>query len=950
MRACSPRRLLVLAALAAWIPPASFAAEPRKPNVVLLYADDLGYGDLPPIRRDELDLPNFKRLAREGGTFRNFHVAQPVCTASRVALLTGCYPNRLGMHGAMSPKSTHGIAARETTLAESLKSAGYATGIAGKWHLGHRRPSLPTHHGFDEWLGLAYSNDMWPQHPEIGKDFPRLPLFEDDRVVDPDVDAEEQKSLTRRYTERAVSFIERNASRPFFFYLPYAMPHVPLAVHKDFDGCSGKGVYADVLKELDWSLGQVLDTLDREGIADNTLVIFTSDNGPWLSYGEHSGSSGGLREGKGTVWEGGVRVPCFMRFPGRLDAGSTSDAMFLTIDLLPTIVKLVGGQLPSLPIDGLDVWDLVRGVPGARNPHPAYAYYYEANELQAVVNGDGRWKLVLPHTYRTLGPKPGGKDGLPVKYQHVTLKKPELYDLAADRDETRDVAAEHPDVVQELLGRAEEFRSELGDRLTNRAGAGARAPDLTDLPGPPGFQAHFADETLRVDYVHGGDAKTEWATFDRFHRQGIWAGSRTHLIDPFEVGRSVVEVRSKDGKELLFSRRFDTYFGEYRTTEAAEKGVARSYHESALVPYPTAEARILIKVRQRDRTHKTILDVPFDPKSETIAQGLASGVQVIPVQDAGDPHRKVDMVIVPEGYTKADEAKLRADLKRFVGIFQSLEPFGSRKDMFNMLAAWRPSAESGTDEPGRGVWRDTAVGTSFDSLSSERYLLTEDNRALRDIAAHAPYDTIYVMVNHPRYGGGGIYNLFCTFTTDNQWAPYLFLHEFGHSFAGLADEYYSSSVAYNDFYPKGIEPEEPNITALLDPKKLKWADLATPGVAISTPWEKAEFDVMDNAFQKVREATNKKIAESMRSGAPAETVAKFKAEMESLSLDHAKKMDAHLARSKFVGKVGAFEGAGYSSTGLYRSSLDCLMFSKGSKPFCSACSRAVNRTIDHYSE
>jgi hypothetical protein len=261
-----------------------------------------------------------------------------------------------------------------------------------------------------------------------------------------------------------------------------------------------------------------------------------------------------------------------------------------------------------------------------------------------------------------------------------------------------------------------------------------------------------------------------------------------------------------------------------------------------------------------------------------------------------------------------------------------------------------PSLESGCDEPSRGVFRNTSVGASFDSLGSERYMLTEENRALHDIAGHVPYDTLYIMVNHTRYGGGGIYNSFCAFTADNQWTPYVVVHEFGHSFAGLADEYYTSSVAYNEFYPAGVEPTEANVTALLNPATLKWKNLVTAGTALPTPWEKAAYDAMDNAYQKVREELNSRIAAAMRSGAAAAEVEKLKAEAEELSLAHARKVDAFLAASAFAGKVGAFEGAGYAARGLYRPALDCIMFTKGPKPFCPVCERAIERVIDAYGE
>ncbi len=449
----------------------------RLPNVIIIFTDDQGYADVGVFGAKGFATPHLDRLAQEGRKFTNFYVAQPVCSASRAALLTGCYPNRLGIHGALGPLAKHGINANETTLAELLKQKGYATGMAGKWHLGRPAEFLPVHHGFDEYFGLPYSNDMWPSHPEAKHGtYPPLPLIEGDRVIDGEVTPAEQARLTTQYTERAVKFIERNADRPFFFYLAHSMPHVPLHVSDKFKGKSQQGPYGDVIMEIDWSVGEILKALKKHKLEDDTLVIFASDNGPWLSYGNHAGSALPLREGKGTCWEGGVRVPCLMRWPGKIPPGTTSDAMFMSIDLLPTIARLVETPLPKLPIDGLDVWPLIAGQPGAKNPHDAYFFYYHQNELQAVTSGDGRWKLLLPHTYRTLGRGPAANNGIPVKYEMKKLNTPELYDLANDVSEQRNVADQHPAIVQHLLASAEQARADLGDALMQRKGAGTREP------------------------------------------------------------------------------------------------------------------------------------------------------------------------------------------------------------------------------------------------------------------------------------------------------------------------------------------------------------------------------------------------------------------------------------------------------------------------------------------
>jgi arylsulfatase len=449
----------------------------RLPNIVIIFIDDQGYADIGPFGAKGYSTPNLDRMAAEGCKFTNFHVPQPVCSASRAGLMTGCYPNRIGIHGALGPFAKHGIADSEMTLAQLLKQKGYATGMAGKWHLGRPKQFLPTHHGFDEYFGLPYSNDMWPRHPEAKKGtYPPLPLIEGDEVIKSGLNDEDQNQLTAQYTDRAVKFIEKNKDRPFFFYLAHSMVHVPLHVSEKFRGKSQQGLYGDACMEVDWSVGEVLGALKKAGVDDNTWVIYTSDNGPWLSYGNHAGSAGPLREGKGTCWEGGTREPTVMRWPGKIRAGSSNDAMMMTIDLFPSIAKLVGADMPRHKIDGLNIWPLITGEKGARNPHEAYAFYYAQNELQAVVSGDGRWKLQLPHTYHTLGGRPGGRDGKPAKYEDRTLEKAELYDLQNDIGEKANVLDGHPDVVNQLQAFAEKTRADLGDALAHRKGSGNREP------------------------------------------------------------------------------------------------------------------------------------------------------------------------------------------------------------------------------------------------------------------------------------------------------------------------------------------------------------------------------------------------------------------------------------------------------------------------------------------
>ena len=457
------------------------AADQTQPNVVVIFMDDMGYADVGSFGAKSYATPNLDRLALEGRKFTNFHVAQPVCSASRAGLLTGCYPNRIGIHGALSPKATHGLNADEMTLAEVAKQKGYVTAAVGKWHLGHLPPFLPTRHGFDEYYGLPYSNDMWPFHPQAKPGtYPKLPMFENEKVVDEDVTPEDQTRLTTDYTTRAVSFIERSKDKPFFLYLAHSMTHVPLFVSDKFAGKSGAGLYGDVMMEVDWSVGQIMQSLEKNGLQDNTWVIFTSDNGPWLSYGDHAGSAGPLREGKGTVWEGGTRVTGIMRWLGKIPAGTTSDAMLMTIDILPTLAAVIGADLPKHPIDGKNVWPLIAGEKDAKNPHDFYAFYYHQNELQALTSGDGRWKIIFPHTYRRLGDQPRAAGGKPVNYVPGIVEAAELYDLSADLGEAKNIAASHPDELARLQRYATVVRADLGDKLLKQPkGQGSRQAGQT---------------------------------------------------------------------------------------------------------------------------------------------------------------------------------------------------------------------------------------------------------------------------------------------------------------------------------------------------------------------------------------------------------------------------------------------------------------------------------------
>ena len=456
----------------------SSTVDERPPNIIIIFTDDQGYQDLGCYGSPDIKTPHIDQMARDGVRFKNFYVAQPVCSASRAALLTGCYSNRLGVHGAFFPNVGKGLNSDEETIAEMLKPLGYSTAIFGKWHLGSEAQFLPTRQGFDEFFGIPYSNDMWPSHPWNDRfKFSTLPILENETVVDSLV--ADQNRMTTLYTERAVDFIERNKDTPFFLYVPHSMPHVPLYVSDKFRGHSENGLYGDVIEEIDWSTGEILKTLDQHGLAENTLVIFTSDNGPWLSYGGHSGRALPLREGKGTALEGGVRVPFVAQWKGKIPAGLEIDKPAMTIDLLPTIANFTGAALPTKPIDGKDIGGLLTGNKDFTQHHNVYYFYYKTNELHGIMSGDGRWKFYLPHQYRSLNGKIGTNDGLPIQYDQNEIGQ-ELYDLHNDISESKDVSQDHPEIVKMMLEFATLARLDLGDSLVGQTGSGVRPLGLVD--------------------------------------------------------------------------------------------------------------------------------------------------------------------------------------------------------------------------------------------------------------------------------------------------------------------------------------------------------------------------------------------------------------------------------------------------------------------------------------
>ena len=401
-------------------------AQSRPPNIVFIYCDDLGYGDLG-VYGSNIRTPNLDRMAAEGVRFTQFYSANPVCSPSRAALLTGRYPIRTGVPRVLFPTDTSGLALSETTIAQMLKGAGYRTMCIGKWHLGHHPEYLPTARGFDEYFGIPYSNDMTPR-----------PLLHNAEQIEEPATLE---TLTPRYTEQAVKFIERSTGSPFFLYLPHTFPHIPLAASRRFRGKSPLGLYGDVVEELDWSVGEVLSTLRRTGADSNTLVVFSSDNGPW-----YQGSPGALRGRKGSTYEGGVREPFLARFPGKIPAGLVSKGVAGTVDILPTVAKLTGAALPKAALDGIDIWPLMTGQK-ASIEREALLYFDDWN-LQCA--RWGKWKLHFAryNTFAYNPAPPGGRVNFP-------LRPPELYDIEADPMESYDAAPQNPKIVSEIQSRVQ---------------------------------------------------------------------------------------------------------------------------------------------------------------------------------------------------------------------------------------------------------------------------------------------------------------------------------------------------------------------------------------------------------------------------------------------------------------------------------------------------------------
>src|SRR6266540_767888 len=445
-----------------------------------------------------------------------------------------------------------------------------------------------------------------------------------------------------------------------------------------------------------------------------------------------------------------------------------------------------------------------------------------------------------------------------------------------------------------------------------------------------------APATMRVDFYHTGSATEERFSLDRVVVEPLeWPGNPARALDDTNLGKYFFEVRDGKTGRPLFSRGFASVYGEWETTGEARK-IARTFHESLRFPAPAAPVKIVLKKRDAKNAFREIWTAQVDPKDMFVDSSKPpSPGPLLAIENHGPPAEKADLLILGDGYTAAERGKFEKDARRLADILFSVSPFKERRSDFNVWGLCPPAEESGISRPSTGVHRRSRVGATYDAFGSERYVLTFENRSLRDVACFAPYEFIEILTNSKTYGGGGIFNLYSTVAADSLWSPYVFVHEFGHHFAGLADEYYTSEVAYEAAPAERVEPWEPNVTALHDPKELKWKDLVSPGTPVPTPWNKEAFEAHSRAFQEKR----KKIRAEHR---PEEI-------MDALFLEQKKEETRIFAAEKYAGRVGAFEGAMYEAKAYYRPQLDCIMFSRDDVPFCAACRRAIERIISLYS-
>jgi hypothetical protein len=460
---------------------------------------------------------------------------------------------------------------------------------------------------------------------------------------------------------------------------------------------------------------------------------------------------------------------------------------------------------------------------------------------------------------------------------------------------------------------------------------------LAAVASAVGFDDRFTGRTLRFDYFHSGTAKEEHVSLAGLRLEGEWPGSRVRLLDDTNLGKYLFEVIDPATNQAMFSRGFSSIYGEWETTGEAAAGTWRTFRESMRFPETRSKAQLVLKKRGADGAFREIYSTVVDPASRFVDRSpISSAGTVWPVLENGPAPVKVDLLFLGDGYAASEMEKFHADVRRLADALFDIEPFRSRRQDFNVRAIDLPSPASGVTDPRTATWRKTPLGLAYNAFDSERYLLTFADEAVREAAAQAPYDALILLSNSRKYGGGGIFNLWNTAAVDSAEAAYLVVHEFGHSFAGLGDEYYTSQVAYESFNPPGSEPWDPNVTALLDPKHLKWGDLVATGTPVPTPWNQEAFDKVMLAFEKRRRELRER-------NAPEE-------EMEALFREVKATTTPMLRSEKHFGKVGTFQGAGYQAKGLYRPEVDCIMFSRNPKSFCAVCARAIERVIRMYTE
>ena len=466
------------------------------------------------------------------------------------------------------------------------------------------------------------------------------------------------------------------------------------------------------------------------------------------------------------------------------------------------------------------------------------------------------------------------------------------------------------------------------------------------------FEQYFEDQTLRIDYYHTGDATSEIFTLDKLFRQGTWAGNPDNCIQPFELGLYKVNVYDSATNCLIFSKGYNSIFAEYQTIDPAIKGVKRTYHESVLIPCPKQPFTLVIEKRDRYNKLAEVYTQNIDPLDYHIITETITRLNdvIIPVVVNGSPHNSVDLVILAEGYRTDELDTFKSDLKYYTDLFFTVEPYNSNAKSFNIYGVFSPSEENGTDEPRQGIYKNTRLNSSFNIFDLDRYCLAEDNISIRNVSASVPYDAILIMVNRNRYGGGGIYNWQTVFTSVSPWRDYVFLHEFGHAFAGLADEYFSSPVAYVDFYTPGVEPLEANITALLDTANVKWEQYLSPGIKVPTEWGKATFDNLEIRRDTLYAEWEKVIERMKNSGAPDGEIEKTNNQYRTRIKKISTELDDFFKNHPLKDKVGVFEGANYMSKGMYRPTIMSLMhgFEEGKLSYDLVNEQAILTTIHYY--